>query len=227
VKKTLFSLAFIVSTVFGSALQAVTVPYTEDFPLNNANWKQNGQTTFAAFNANGGPDGSSFISSSFNFVGNLEDDGPVLHRANLSDSASGGNFFGNWIAAGATKFSAYVRHNATAPLDYFARFTGAPAFPGVIAFQSLTVQPNTWTLVEFDVSPNSPDFFYEGGSYAGIFSNVSRIQFGASVPAALAGLDQVFTFELDQVTVNIPEPTSLALGALVLAGVIVLRRNQV
>ncbi len=225
--KTVFSLALAALACTGSALQAVTVPYTENFPLNNANWKQNGQTTFAAFNANGGPDGSSYISSSFNFVGNLEDDGPVLHRANLSDSASSGNFFGNWIAADGKKFSAYVRHNATAPLEYFVRFTGASAFPGVIAFQPLTVQPNTWTLIEFDVSPTSTDFTFEAGSYAGIFSNVSRIQFGASVPAALAGIDQDFRFDLDQVTVNIPEPASLALGALVLVGVIVRRRNRV
>ncbi len=225
-KKTAFSLAFAVMAFVGSALQAVTVPYTEDFTLNNANWKQNGQTTFATFNAAGGPDGSSYISSTFNFVGNVVDDGPVLHRANLADSASGGNFFGNWIAAGGTKFSAYVRHNATAPLDYFARFTGAPASPGVIAFQPVTVQPNTWTFVEFNVSPTSPDFFYEGGSYAGIFSNVSRVQFGASVSAALAGLDQDFTFDLDQVNV-IPEPTALALSVLGLGGVIVRRRNRV
>jgi hypothetical protein len=226
-KKAVFSLAFAAIACAGSALQAVVVPYTEDFTLNNANWKQNGQTTFAAFSAADGPDGSSYISSTFNFLGSVEDDGPVLHRANLSDSASGGNLFGNWIAAGATKLSAYVRHNATAPLDYFARFTGAPAFPGVIAFQPVTAQPNTWTLVEFDVSPNSSDLFYEGGSYAGIFSNVSRIQFGASVPAALAGVDQDFTFDLDQVTVNIPEPSALALSLLGLSGLIVRRRNRV
>ena len=103
----------------------------------------------------------------------------------------------------------------------------APGFPGVIAFQPLTVQPNTWTLVEFNVSPTSPDLFYEGGTYAGIFGNVSRIQIGASVPAALAGVDQDFTFELDQVTVNIPEPTALAMSVLGLIGVIVRRRNRV
>ncbi len=224
-RKTAFSLVLLALVSIISAAHGVTVPYTEDFTTTNAGWRQNISANFADFKPSGGPDGSSYISSSYSFVGNLEDDGPVLHRANIADNASGGNFYGNWITAGATKFSAYVRHNVTEPVSYFARFTGASAFPGIIVFQPILVQPNTWTLLNFDASPSSPDLFFEGGNYVSIFSNVSRVQFGANVSALLAGLDQTFTFDVDKVTVNIPEPSALALSCLGLIGVVARRRN--
>ena len=209
--KGFFALSFIGLACAAAATHAVTVPYTEDFAANNANWKQNGQTTFATYNFAGGPDGSSYISSTFNFVGSAENDGPVLHRANLSDAASGSNFFGDWIASGGKEFRAFVRHDSPEPLNYFVRFTGAAAFPGVIVSQPTAVQPNTWTPIEFMISPISPNLFFEAGAFADIFANVSRVQFGVSVPPALAGIDQDYTFDLDQVTLDIPEPNALAL----------------
>lgn len=222
---TVFSLTFLTLAGAASALQALTVPYTENFSTNNAGWRTNVTSNFMTFIPSGGPDGSSYATAPFNFVGSTEGSFPVLNRAN--PGASGDNFFGNWRAGKVTQLSAYVRHNAMTPLEYFMRVATGMGSPGFIVTEPVAVAPNTWTLLEFPINSNNPNNLTEGpmSTFAGVFSNVTRLQLGAFVPAALAGVDQDFAFDLDQVTVDVPEPNSLALGLLSFVGVLACRRN--
>ena len=222
--KTVFSLAFLTLACAGSALQALTVPYTEDFTVDNANWRTNVTATFMTYVPAGGPDGSSYASAPFNFLGSTEGTTPVLNRAN--SGASGNNFFGNWIAGGVKEFRAYVRHNATVPLSYFLRVADPVGFPGFVVTEPAAVLPNTWTLVDFTISPTNPNNLPEGQPFGSVFDSIGRVQLGAFVPAALAGVDQSFSFDLDQVTVDVPEPGTLALCLVSLAGVVSCRRNR-
>lgn len=216
-------------TVFtlASAAQALTVPYTEDFPTNHANW-QNNARSLATFVPTGGPDGSSYVSVPFNFRSAEVDATPVLFRANPTGPlgpASGGNFIGNWIAGEVSQVRAYVRHNATEPLTYFGRFADSIGFPGFIVGDEVTVDPNVWTAIDVWISPNNPNNFDEGQPFSAVFDNIGFLQFGVFVPTGLAGVDQTFTFDLDQATIDVPEPASLAMTGLALFAVGLVRRR--
>jgi hypothetical protein len=219
--------ALLTAVSFASAAQAVTVPYTENFPTDNANW-QNNARTFATFNATGGPGDSSYISVPFNFQAAAANATPVLFRANPSTPfgpASGGNFVGNWLAGEVSQVRAYVRHNATEPLTYFGRFADSLGFPGFIVGDEVTVQPNVWTPIDLWISPNNPNNFDEGQPFAAVFDNIGFLQFGVFVPTGLAGVNQGFTFDIDQVTVDVPEPTSLAMAGLAVTAFGLIRRR--
>ena len=54
---------------------------------------------------------------------------------------------------------------------------------------------------------------FEGSDFATVFSSIGNLQIGVFVPAALAGVDQSFTFDVDGVTV-VPSPPVAALLAL-------------
>jgi hypothetical protein len=224
--KSVLALAFLVLACATHQVQAITVPYTENFTSTHANWRTNSNSTFATYNAVGGPDGSSYTSSTYNFLGNLEGDSLIIHRANFTDNASGGNFFGNWIAADGQKLSAYVRHNAPEPIEYFLRTTSNAGFPAYVISNPMLVAPNTWTMIEFITNAQNPLKLDEGGSFAGIYGNLQRVQFGIFTPASVAEVDFNYTFDLDQVTVDVPEPTSLAMALISLGSVCVLRRQS-
>jgi hypothetical protein len=204
-----------------------TVPFTEDFSSGNSNWSSNLSNVFLVHIPTGGPDGSSYASGTFNFQNSAAGTSPVLLRANNTTSlgpASGGNFIGDWISAGAKRFSAFVRHDAPVPLTYFARFADPANFPGAFATHFAPVLPHTWTELVFSVRPGSPAFVtFEGSSFANVFDNIGRVQLGVSVPVALAGTNQSYKFDVDQAAVNSPEPTTLLLGALAATLVLLLR----
>ncbi|MEO2046099.1 MAG: hypothetical protein ABGX16_05940 [Pirellulales bacterium] len=145
----------------------------------------------------------------------MVDDSPVLLRGTESilEPSSGGAFFGNWIADGVGKFRAYVRHNAPQPLDFFNRFLSPLNFPGGFAIHFAPVLPNVWTELTVDLKTSNPQFVtFEGATFADVFDDIGNVQFGVSVPNGLAGVNQEFTFDLDQVSISaVPEPTSLAL----------------
>lgn len=218
-KPPFFAAVLVVFCVTATS-QALTVPFTENFATDNANWLNN-SNALADFHATGGYDGGSFISVSFNFQNNEVDDTPVLFRARPSTPlgpSSGGNFIGDWLAAGVNKFSAYVRHNATEPLTYIARFADPMGFPGIIVGDNETVPPNTWTLIDFDINPNNPNIHTEGQPFSAVFDSIGHVQLGVWVPADLAGLDQTFTFDTAQVSIAaIPEPATSLMAGLALA----------
>src|SRR5262245_17358474 len=74
---------------------AVTLGYVEDFGADAAGW------TAASFgplgwNASGGPDGGSYVSTT---LGSINNPGTIQFRTNGAAS-SGANFQGNWLGAG-------------------------------------------------------------------------------------------------------------------------------
>lgn len=208
---------------------ALDVPFQEDFSTDNANWFDSTDAVPSNWVSSGGPDGSGYISSSFNFVNSAVDDTPLFHRAEDEFNSSGGAFEGDWIAGGVTEFSVFVRHDAPVPLNFFSRFSGPGNFPGAIALEFQPVFPNTWTQLTFAIDANNPQFIsFSGQDFATVFgasplngfAGIGHVQVGANVPAALAGADQSFTFDVDQVAIT-PEPTS----AVLLLGLLALRRR--
>jgi len=117
------------------------------------------------------------------------------------------------VSFGVGKFHAFVRHNAPQPLNFFNRFTSPINFPGAFALHFDPVLPNVWTELILDLSPANPQFVtFEGATFAEVFSEIGNVQFGVSVPDGLAGVNQEFTFDLDQVSISaVPEPATLVL----------------
>ena len=201
-----------------SSFAVTTVLFQEDFASDSALWTNFDNSALLSFNAAGGPDGSSYASGSFNFLNSVfGDQGPVVFRGETTPGgpASGGNFFGNWIADGVREFSAFVRHDSPVPLTFFTRLADSVNFPARTAVQFAPVFGNTWTDLNFSINPSSPNFVtFEGESFATVFDNIGRMQIGVSIPAGLAGVDQNITFDLDQVAIKTPEPTTLLLSCL-------------
>lgn len=213
------ALAFAITT--GSAA-AATVPFTEGFAADNANWK-NAASADLSFVGAGGPDASSYATTTYSFENNADGDGPVLLRGQDNFDASSDAFVGNWLAEGVTEFSAYVRHNAPVPLNYFTRFASSFNFPGSVAVNFVPVLPNTWTKITFDISATNPQFVsFEGSDFNTVFGGIGNVQLGVNVPAALAGSTATYTFDLDQPTIT-PEPAMLGLFAA--GGLCALRRR--
>jgi len=213
-------------------LDAQTVVFTEDFTADAANWAE-GPAPFDTLThvASGGAvDSGGFVTDtrSYSELGQ----GLLFRGHNAFDSSSDA-FVDNWIEEGYTQISAYVRHTADTPLTYFARITTATTFPfmsenfpGVISDSPTVVQPGEWTKVTFDVTPSGP-LTFEGGDYATLFADVRNVQFAVNVPA---GADQdvtPITFDLDRVSLAIPEPSGvvIALGSCLLLGLVGMRRK--
>lgn len=204
---------------------AATVPFTEDFPADSAGWKFDpAGAVDSTWASSGGPDGGAHVTQAFNFANSGEGDTPVLFRAHDEFNSSGSQFVGDWIADGVTQFSIFVRHNAPTPVSLFTRFATPVNFPGAAAVSFVPTPPDVWTQVTFEISSDSPAIVYEGpmSTFASVFGNVGHVQIGLSVPAALAGLDQEITFQLDKPTI-VPEPGALA--GLGLFGLALLRRR--
>jgi hypothetical protein len=197
----------------GSSL-AATVPFTETFSSPAANWSSASAFTPLNYLPAGGPDGSGYGSAAFTFASTAVGTQPLLFRGQSNFNSSGNAFVGNWITDGVTAFSFSVRHNATVPIDFFARFAPA-AGPGAVALAMPSAQPNAWTTYSLAIDPSTP-FIYEGTTFASTFSSVARVQVGLTVPAGI--VDQNITFDIDNVRI-IPAPaTAGLLGLGTLAG---------
>ena len=214
-------IAFPLST-FGA-----TVPFTEHFASNAANWADNSGLALVDHVAVGGPDGSGYVSTDLVPAGR-GGESVVLFRGQDEFNSSGGAFVGNWTADSVGQFSTYVRHNAPVPLTYFTRFSGPANFPGATAVRFAPVLPNTWTLLEFDLEPTNPAFVtFEGSSFNSVFSNIGHVQVGVSVPASLDAVSTQFTFDLDRPSIAaIPEPSSWALGLVIVIACGLFRRSR-
>lgn len=229
--KTNYAIAAILSVCvtfsFVVAAGAAVVPFTEDFTSDSANWRDATGGAPLGWSSAGGPDGGSFASGTFNFVASVEEDTPVLLRAQGEFGSSGGAFIGNWITEGVTEFSAFVKHDAAVPLIFFTRFSSLLNFPGATAIVFAPVAPNTWTEITFAIDTLKPTQFvsFEGTDFGTVFSNIGNVQIGISVPAALAGLDQTFTFDVDKATI-VPEPATAGLLAIGLCAGAVRRRRR-
>ena len=92
-------------------VHGVTVPFTEDFVADVADWADAGSFPLN-FNAAGGPDGSSYASTdfAFNSGGGAGGSSAVLFRGHDEfglGGSSGGNFIGNWISDEARRLTAF------------------------------------------------------------------------------------------------------------------------
>lgn len=207
----------IVGVIGGFSASAATIPFTEAFSADAANWRNSGGAANATWTNPGGADGGGYISETFSFANSLAGDTPVLLRAQSSYNSSGNNFWGNWVSEGVTEYHMSVRSHASVPVNFFARFAPTAGFPGAVAVEFNPVLPETWTEVVIPIAPSNPQFIsFETSDFNTVFSGIGRIQVGVSVPGALAGSTIPVTFDLDQVRI-VPEPASfacLALGAL-------------
>lgn len=206
-------------TLGAGAASALTVPFTEDF-ANTAGWTNANNAPVTAV-ASGGPDGGSYVSTSFNYFGFTSPfgGGPVIFRGQDENNASGLDFVGDWAAGGVDQLSVWVRQNTTETLTYFLRVASTFNFPGAVINSTTLVAPNTWTLVTFDIDPSSPLCFPEGTTCAAALADVDHVQFGTNAPAALTGLNQAFTLDLDKVSISaVAEPTTMLLLASGVAG---------
>jgi len=215
----LFRSAAIVAAVVGGMSSVVlaappVAAYTESFDADNASWLDN--ANLAAGYASDLTGGHLF--NRFNFANQAAGGTPVLFRANSSPLASGGKFFGDWVAGGVTEFSFDIRHNYDGDLTFYTRIAQTP-FPGATILSTTNVAKDTWTTVTFSIDPSNPLFLsFEGSDFNTVFSAISRVQIGVSTPAALGNSNTTVTFELDNVRV-VPAPASaMLLGLLPLAG---------
>ncbi|MEE8171028.1 MAG: PEP-CTERM sorting domain-containing protein [Phycisphaerae bacterium] len=224
-KLQLWTIAILVGIGAAAApVQATTVPFTEDFAVDTADWFSDAAGAAPlVFNASGGPDASSFASTVFNYLNSGPSDTPAFLRAQDEFNSSGNAFFGDWIASGVNQFSMFVKHDAGTPLDFFARFSGPANFPGAVAVIPTSVPSGTWTELVVDISPSNTNIVLEGFPFADVFSNVGHVQIGTFVPSGLLGVDQDVVFGLDQVTI-VPEPGTIVLFAM--GAALGLRRNR-
>jgi len=220
----------VAAAVLTASAQAVENPFTEMFGSDNSGWRDSNAANPLGWVAGGSYNGSSYATGGFNFVNSVVDDTPVIFRGQDEFNFSNGAFEGDWIADGVTEFMAFVRHDAPVSLTFFARFSGPDNFPGATAISFIPVAPNMWTPIIIEVTPTSPNFIsFEGTDFETVFSanpvnnfqGIGHIQIGVSVPDTLAGLDQSFTFDVDDISVAPTPATIIALG-----GLVALRRRR-
>ena len=199
-KSGILRLAVALAMTAAAPAGALTVPFTEDFTANASNWL-NATSAPLVWNATGGPDGGSYVSST---LGSLGGNGTIQFRANDSANASTDAFVGNWIG-NVSVISAQVIHDAPVALTFFFRFAGPGAMVGFVP----PVAPNTWTTISVVIDP--ANLTPAGGTYAGVMGAVSNLQLGVSAPSGHESVP--FRYGLDKVQI-VPEPST----ALLLAG---------
>lgn len=204
-----------------AAAQAVTVPFTETFSADPAGWVY-GTSTPAIWQATGGVENGPFISGTAIPVSTGF--GTIVFRGNNANDASGDAFVGNWITGGVTQFSAYVRHDAEVPVNFYFRLDrGAGAAGSSNVFSP--VLPNTWTKLTLPIEVGSFQSFGAAGNlfpgdlnaqFNHVFSSIANVQIATSIDQQPGVIGNAFTFGLDSVAV-VPEPSG-AVMALAAAG---------
>lgn len=200
----------------GSACQAFTVPFVEDFTIGGANWADNAESPVNHV-ATGGPDNDAYISADAAFSSAPPDTNDIaVFRAHNAYNSSGDAFVGDWLMADVGQISAYFRHQETAPgleLTPFVRVATSNNFPAFAVVAGGPVPANQWTKVVFDIDPSNPLLTVEGppNFFNSTMVSVGNIQFGFSFPESFAGSEVLRTFDLDRVSIRVPEPGSMAL----------------
>ncbi len=122
-----------------------------------------------------------------------------------------------------TELRFWFRHDAPAPVPAFARFTG-PANVGAIGLVFPPVVPNTWTEVSIPITPDNPNWVFEGPiDFADVFGNIAHLQIGMTPPGGFEGDPTRYTFDVDGISI-IPAPGGLLV--LVAAGLAGVRRGR-
>ena len=209
----------LVRTLAVAALAAITasasagiVGFVEDFPTGDANWRGATDAATLEWSAAGGPDGAAYVTSVFDLSGTTSGGFPAtVIRASASQDASGGEYVGNWLAAGVTGVSFRFRHDLPEPIQTSLRIAPSSNFPGGSAFSFTPVAAGVWTEVFFDLSPASPQWVsFSGTSYEAVMSSIANIQIGFLVPEDLAGTATVGRFDMTGFTI-VPAPAGVVL----------------
>ncbi len=217
--------ATLASLLLPTAALATVVPFTENYTADASSWRDGSGAVSASWTAAGGPDGSSYISTGGTFENNLAGDTPIFARGHDTYGSSGLAFVGDWLSDGVAEFSAYVRHDAPAPLNYFVRFAKPSNFPAAIGVEFVPVFPNTWTRIDIAIDASNPEFVnFETSDFNTIFSGIGKLQIGVTVPAGLAGSPLDYTFDFDQIAI-VPEPSAALLVGVALLGAVGSRRS--
>lgn len=212
--------------------QAATVPFTETFAADNANWSIGSSTVYApaTWNATGGPSGGTFISRLGSGTGGPFS-GPTIFRGQDNFNSSGDAFVGDWIADGVGTFSVDFFHDHSSPLNVSVRFANALNDPGASSVNFL-VDPSEWTTLTISIVDSASSFQTYGSlgtvpdstSFNTIFSSVGNIQLslptGTDLPAVTFGI-------ANPTIAPVPEPgTWAALGAAAVAGLAMRLRRR-
>ncbi len=211
-----------------SLAEPVAAPVVEGFDTGVNNWRDAASAELT-YVPTGGPDDSSYASTSFNLL-NVAGGAPGSREASVilvrgrtlavpgigEFVASDGAFFGDWLS-GVGELRLSVRHNTPEDLFFFARIAVPLNSPAVGVDFPVAVAPNEWTELVVPIDFESPLLVPQGAGtpeaiLTNVFSNVGNIQFGFYAPTSLAGIDQDYTLDIDEITLTrVPEPSTVAL----------------
>jgi len=195
-----------------ASAKALIVPFTEDFSTSNSNWL-NGTNAPAAWSPTGGVDGGGYISAPGAIsAGGF---GTIVFRGNAAADASGDAFVGNWISGGVSTFSAYVSHDASLALNFYARLdAGAGRAGSSIDF---SVAPGNWFQLNIPIAESSFQSYGAAGTGAAafnsVFSSILNVQIALSSTQDPGTAGQTYNISLDRVS-SVPEPGTLSLVTL-------------
>jgi hypothetical protein len=226
------------SWAFPCGAQNLTVPFTETFSTDAANWRIAPAGTLATWNGNGGPANGTFISR----TGSGPDtgfgqfvSGPILFRGEDAFNSSSDRFVGDWITGDVGSFSVDVFHDHASPLLFQLRLANSNNSPGASAVD-VSVTPGVWTKLTVPIVDSAAVFQTYGqlgnppnaSAFSQIFSSIGNVQIGlAAGQVGGTGLAPTVTLGMANPAIAaVPEPgTWAALGAAaVAAGVLWLRR---
>jgi hypothetical protein len=194
-----------------SSVTAVTVPFTEGFASGAANWRDSASNpvSYVATGGVGGA-GDGYISVERAFSPTADPNfASTIFRGHDGFDSSGDAFVGDWLGASVSKFSFWIRQNASSELSFGTRFATSANSPGANALSSLgLVAPaNVWTQLEIPVSPAAIAPEGPASFFAHVFSNLGNLQISVR-PGTSVG--STVRFDLDQVSI-VPEPTTFVL----------------
>ncbi len=202
--------------------QALIVPFTEDFTSGASNWL-NGSSAAPTWSATGGVSDGGYISAPGAISGTGF--GTIVFRGNAAADASSDAFVGNWLTGGVTTFSAYVKHDAPVPLNFYARLDAGSGRAG--SSVDFSVPVGSWFQLNVPIV-DAPTSFqsYGAGAFSNVFSSILNVQIALSTVQDPSTAGQTYNVSLDQVA-TVPEPALSALLGLGMftAGLVVLRRR--
>jgi len=215
-----------VAGVAGLLLAAVpaaadlVLPAIEDFEDGASNWFDGASVAELDWVETGGADGGGYVTDLIDIPPSPPPFGITAFRAQDEFGSSDGIFEGDWIAAGVDEVRFFVRHDAPAPVSFFARFASPFNFPSAVGLAFAPVLPGQWTEIVLDVSEGSDELVLAGSTYEEIFSSIGHLQIGFD-PGDVTGLPVNVDLDLVQV---IPGPAALPL--LLAGGLLAGRRRR-
>jgi hypothetical protein len=214
-----FFAVLIVSVALPIQVQALIVPFTEDFTSGASNWLD-GSSSTPTWTATGGVGGGGYISAPGAIAAGGF--GTIVFRGNAAADASGDAFVGDWLAGGVSTFSAFISHNAPVALNFYARLdAGAGRAGSSIDF---SVAPGAWFQLNVPIVNSSTSFqSYGAGTFATVFNGIQNVQIALSSTQDPSTAGQTYNVSLDRVA-TVPEPKTISMLALATLSLGFLRR---